>query len=711
MNRVLVHSLTIALSAAGAALAQAAESLPAAELDEVVVTATLRPLPWLRAPVSAVVLDARELDEGGRDHFADVLALVPNLNWSAGSSRPRYLQLRGIGELEQYQGAPNPSVGFLIDGMDFSGIGMAATTYGVERVEVLRGPQGTRYGANALAGLVSITSLAPAERFGAAAELGGGEDGYRAVAATITGPAARLRSAWRLTAARTESDGFHRNAFLGRDDTNSREESTVRARWQASPGETMDLDLSLLAVDLDNGYDAFAIDNSRTTQSDTPGRDSQQALGGSLKLEWHGLAFAEASLLATYIDADSRHAYDGDWGNAQGWAPFVYDFTYDARRDRRHRSAELRLASRADAAGPAWLVGLYAFDLDERIRERSAGEYLDAVVYDFALSSDDTLDSRYSATNLAAFAALDGRLGSRWSWSLGARIERRDARYRDATASFGTPVGAQSFSPADTMWGGHASLSRELGESSSAYISVARGYKAGGFNIGVAVPDERREFKSESLLNLELGWRSSLAGGRVRAEATVFHMRRRSLQIRTGEQLVPGDPNTFVFFTDNAARGTSSGIEGSLRWRPVDAFEFGASLGLLRARYADYAPGGVALPNRDVPHAPRLQYALNGTWRHPSGLFARLDVTGMGRYYFDVPPVDVRSGAYALTHLRLGLERDRWSVALWARNLFDRRYAVRGFFFGNEPPDFAATLYTQRGDARQLGATISVNFE
>ena len=85
-----------------------------------------------------------------------MLGLVPNLNWSGGTSRPRYFQLRGIGELEQYQGAPNPSVGFLIDDIDFSGVGMPATLFDVEQVEVLRGPQGTRYGANALAGLIKI---------------------------------------------------------------------------------------------------------------------------------------------------------------------------------------------------------------------------------------------------------------------------------------------------------------------------------------------------------------------------------------------------------------------------------------------------------------------------------------------------------------------------------------------------------------------------
>jgi outer membrane receptor protein involved in Fe transport len=336
---------------------------------------------------------------------------------------------------------------------------------------------------------------------------------------------------------------------------------------------------------------------------------------------------------------------------------------------------------------------------------------VDAVVYDFSLRADDRLDSRYSATNLAVFGELDGVIGARWRWSLGARAERRDADYSDANTSFGVPSGEQSFSPRDSMWGGHASLSREFGEASSAYLSVARGYKAGGFNIGLAVPGSRRTYQPESLLNFELGWRASLLDGRVQAATTLFHMRRRNLQIRTGEQLVAGDPNTFVFFGVNADRGSNTGLEGALRWRPSRSLEFAANLGLLRARFGGYRSGGVSLPERDAPHAPHWQYALSGTWRHASGLFARLDLTGMDRFYFDVPPVDARSGSQALTNLRLGIERERWSFALWARNLFDRRYAVRGFFFGNEPPDFPNALYTQRGDPRQAGATLSVRFE
>src|SRR5687767_13960870 len=144
-------------NAATGAPTQAADTL-----EEVVVSASLlRDQALQQVPASVTVLSQQTLSGGGQQHFQDMLSLVPNLNWAGGTSRPRYFQIRGIGEREQYEGAPNPSVGFLIDDVDFSGIGMAATLFDVSQVEVLRGPQGTRLGANALAGIVSIRSAEP----------------------------------------------------------------------------------------------------------------------------------------------------------------------------------------------------------------------------------------------------------------------------------------------------------------------------------------------------------------------------------------------------------------------------------------------------------------------------------------------------------------------------------------------------------------------
>src|SRR5258706_6662921 len=134
-------------------------------LEEIVVTAGLRSTSVAELPQSVTVIDRDTLRAAGVQHFEDVLGLIPDLNWAAGTSRPRFFQLRGIGEVEQYQGAPNPSVGFLIDDIDFSGVGMPATLFDTQQIEGLRGPQGTAYGANALAERTRGRNAAPRDEF------------------------------------------------------------------------------------------------------------------------------------------------------------------------------------------------------------------------------------------------------------------------------------------------------------------------------------------------------------------------------------------------------------------------------------------------------------------------------------------------------------------------------------------------------------------
>ncbi len=115
------------------------------ELDEVVVTASLIESRLSATPASVSVLRADQLAVAGASNFGDVLGMVPNLGFAGGTSRPRFFQIRGIGELEQYEGAPNSSVGFLIDDIDFSGIAMPAALFDMKQAEVLRGAAGARH--------------------------------------------------------------------------------------------------------------------------------------------------------------------------------------------------------------------------------------------------------------------------------------------------------------------------------------------------------------------------------------------------------------------------------------------------------------------------------------------------------------------------------------------------------------------------------------
>jgi outer membrane receptor protein involved in Fe transport len=145
-------------------------------IDEIVVIADFRERPALDIPASVTVLDASIIERSSVQHFEELVGLVPNLNWSGDGHRARYFQIRGVGELEQYEGAPNPSVGFIIDDIDFSGIGTIATLFDLRQIEILRGPQGSRYGANALAGLIYVQSADPGDEFSGMVRLGAGGD-------------------------------------------------------------------------------------------------------------------------------------------------------------------------------------------------------------------------------------------------------------------------------------------------------------------------------------------------------------------------------------------------------------------------------------------------------------------------------------------------------------------------------------------------------
>ena len=164
-----------------------------------------------------------------------------------------------------------------------------------------------------------------------------------------------------------------------------------------------------------------------------------------------------------------------------------------------------------------------------------------------------------------------------------------------------------------------------------------------------------------------------------------------------------------MFYTDNAAKGETVGLEADLRWYIDDAWELYASLGLLDATFDEYQSPVVDLSGREQAHAPKYTYAFGGAWRHASGWFARADISGKDAFYFDVSH-DQKSEAYNLVNARIGFESGNWTSQLWVRNLFDEQYAVRGFFFGNEPPDFPATLYVRLGDARQVGISIDRRF-
>ena len=685
-------------------LAAAPLTAPAQDIEEIVVTADFRGRPASDVPASVTVLAAGEIEQLAVQHFEELINVVPNLNWSGDGNRARYLQIRGVGELEQYQGAPNPSVGFLIDDIDFSGIGTIATTFDLQRVEVLRGPQGTRYGANALAGLVYLQSTLPtAGRDGRVQLTAGDEDTFAAGLAVGGAVTADESLLFRVSGHHLESNGFRENSYLDREDTNGRDETTFRGRLRWLPVDTLSVDLAILYANVNNGYDAFAIDNSLTMLSDKPGRDAQRSVGASLRIEWAAWSWASLTSITAAADSDIDFDFDADWGNDESWAPVTYDYVSLSDRSRRTLSQEIRLASneagRIFGGTTDWLAGVYLLALEDDVVTVNRGEYFDPG-FDFADSLDDRFGSAYEATNVAVFGQLDMEIAAATRLSLGLRLEQRATDYAD-TAGL-------SAGPSETMTGGEITLRHDYTGDLTSYVSLSRGYKAGGFNLGV-VPENRREFAAESMWNLEAGIKSSLLDGAAELNLSAFYSRREDQQVRTSFQLIPGDPASFVFFTDNAAEGRTLGLEAEFRWSIGDTLEIYANAGLLDAEFEEFVTPQVDLSGRAQAHAPDYMLAAGASYRHPSGFFARVDASARDAFYFDVSH-DQKSKSYELVNGRVGYEAGSWSVQLWARNLFDRDYAVRGFYFGNEPPNFPDTLYTRAGDPRQLGVTFDMRF-
>lgn len=669
-----------------------------ASIDEIIVTSELRQQSINEVATSISVLDAAEIDQLADQHFEELIRALPNMNWSGDGHRARYFQIRGVGELEQYQGAPNPSVGFLIDDIDFSGIGTVGTLFDIERVEVLRGPQGSRYGANALGGLIYLRSTTPGSGADNVVELGLADEDTRSLAAAF-GAELSDELAFRISAQRYESNGFRNNVTLGRDDTNGRDETSLRTRIRWQPSAMTTADVSLMFVDVDNGYDAFSLDNSLTMLSDKPGRDTQESVGLSLRLQHDaGDAFAIESI-TTWADSAIRFGFDADWGSDASWAPFIYDYVSDSDRERETLSQEIRLLSNAPIFRDStdWVLGVYAQRLDESLLSTNEGDYFDPI-FDFADSLNDVFDSRYRATNVAAFGRLVTRLGDRTELQTGLRLERRTTDYSDSALL--------TADPSETMLGGELSLLRELSSGHRVYATLSSGFRAGGFNLGI-VPDDRREFEQERLWNFELGTRMDI--GAMRLDAAVFYNRRDDQQVRTSFQLVPGDPASFIFLTDNAARGESIGLELEADWQIGADWTAFLNVGLLEASFDRFDSPLAGLDGRDQAHAPSYTLAGGVAYRPEEGLFFSVDVSATDAFYFDVSH-DQRSDAYALVNLQLGYASGPWTLTAWMRNALDENYAVRGFFFGNEPPNFEATLYTRQGDPRLTGLTLRRSF-
>ena len=692
----LLLGLIVGLTPAPAShAADSAEASTMADLEEIVVTGDLRESTLLRAPVSVTVVGMEQIRERSATHLEEILDVAPNVNYSSGASRGRFFQIRGIGERGQFAETLNPSVGVILDDVDLSGAATAATLFDVEQVEVFRGPQSSRYGANAHAGLIVLRSVAPTTEPEGYVQLEAGDYGSWRVGGAISGPLAGDALTGRLAVQRNRSDGYIDNDFLGTDDTQDRDETTVRARLRWHASERLTADLSLARIEIDNGYDAFNFENSRTTRADEPGHDRQETTLASVKLSLDTDAGFSVEGIAAGSDSDIDYAFDEDWSFV-GFHPDEYSSTDRYLRDRRTRSLELRVISDANGRllndSTDWLLGAY----DHR-REVDLTRLYTFLPGPFA--------SDFETRRSALFAQTETDLGAALRLIAGLRAERRDARYRDSEDV--------RFEPDENLWGGKLGLEWSISDALLGYAVSSRGYKSGGFNSDGSLDADLREYDAESVWNHELGLKGSFQDGALRARFALFLMEREDQQVSTSLLRLRDDGSTeFIDFVGNAAEGTNYGLEAEVDWQLGTVFGISGSLGLLQTEFDDFVnSAGQDLSGRDQAHAPSYQFHLAADWRWPTGWFARVEAEGRDAFYWSDSHAE-RARAYELLHARAGWRGERVEVAFWSRNLTDQDYGVRGFGgFGNDPRDgYATAEYIQLGAPRTLGVSTRIRF-
>jgi iron complex outermembrane recepter protein len=659
-------------------------------IPEIIVTADFRQSTELKTASSITVLTEEIIRSRSAQHFDDLVNVIPNLNYASGSNRARFFQIRGIGERSQFASPVNSSVGLLIDNVDFSGAGSTATMMDVEQVEVLRGPQGTRYGANALAGLINIKTYDPSDTFSAQLRAGAADYNTRTLAGMLTGPLSESILG-RLAIEKHESDGYYENDFLDSEENNSRDELTVRGKLHIKLSDSWNLNLSTAYIDMDNGYDAFSLDNNRHTLSDAPGHDRQESMSLAMESTWATTNFDVVGILSA-SNSDIEYGYDEDW-TFEGIHPWGYSSFDNYSRDRNNQSAEIRLISNDNskifAESTDWVVGIYALSSEEDLSRR----------YTY-LPSDFT--SGYDFDTYATFFQLDTSLAENLELSTGLRLEKRRTYYKDSDGS--------KFTPDENFWGGRIALKYFTNESTMIYGSIARGYKAGGFNTDGSLDEDLREFDEEYLIEYEAGIKSKLLNDRLSVRATFFYDERHDQQVKSSIVRVrPDGSSEFIDFLGNAAEGTNKGLEIEADWYATDNLNLSAALGLLDATFDSFINEfGEDLSGRDQAQAPKYTYHLAADYLKNNWQF-QVSADGKDDFYFS-DRHGVKSESYTLFNANIGYSHDSWKVSLWGRNLTDKDVFTRAFgSFGNDPRNgYITEPYYQYGEPRVVGVTFEL---
>ncbi len=670
----LASASTFGLAAPSAyAQAVASEAESARKLGEIVVTAQRREEQIQDVPIAVSAFDQTAIESLNARDIRDLASVVPNLVLSKVNIGPSMTQvsLRGVNSQDPEKSF-DPAVGVFVDGVY---LGTSAfnllDTFDLERVEVLRGPQGTLFGRNTTGGAINALRSAPTGEFGLKAKVTVGDQERLDAAAVLNLPVMKDRLALKIAAFTNTDGGLWDNPAGGATGAEDRWSSSARLRWTPSSDLTVD----------------FTWDRAKDTSELTPYVPRGVAVTTPLPLVITGTPPTPATIVAgsprdrlcvipggrcaqndfSFSTTTDPHRMDAsldaytlnaDWTLGESWTltgVFGYRdskedvfidfdgtnltvFNVVRSQDYEQWSGEVRIASNFD--GPLnFVAGAFHFDSLYNLRQAikldvaMVNPALPALGLAFANASGD--EDKHRAITSAVFAQADWKFAPDWTLTLGGRFSWDDKRI--FTKFVGSPVGmaptlaayniAQGV-PANrpiTSSGGRsaswseftprASLKWQIRDDLQAYASITRGYNAGGFSARAGtVADVTTPFNPEFINAYEAGFKSDLFDRRARFNVAVFY---NDYTDKQEEAIQPGPPPTFTSTTvRNVAGARIMGVELEGTAILSDTFRVDASAGFMDAKYTDY--------NAFVSSAQFVS-----TPAQPAGTLLRADLTSL----------------------------------------------------------------------------------
>lgn len=663
-------------------------------LETITVTAEKREKDVQTIPSSVTVVGETQIDDFQLEDTLDLISIMPNFYVvemfnNGGQS---VASLRGVAS----GGDRKLTMGVYVDDVPYYGLDFSL--FDIERVEVLRGPQGTLYGRNSQAGVINIITKKPSSVWEGNARLEGASYDSYGVKGALSGPILGDRLGFKAALRYFETDGYFENRYDGSDEAGREEILDGRLTFTAAPTDKLDLTLTADFQEYESPeYANFApldaSDMRKAVNADYPGESEKDARGISLRVEYQFTdmklvsitsARNEEFFLSNDVDFMPTDIMTMDWGN---------DVTSYAQ--------EFRLVSDQPESSLQWLSGVFLFyeKLDEEM-----GMWMNFMNMGMGVPGETLVQkSNIDTKSAALFGEIIYSFDNGLALTLGLRYDRErvDFDYSQQAsgptlAMMGYPALASSNDETFDAWLPKAALSYHFSENIMPYFIVSRGYRAGGFNTVSAKVGT--SYDPEFSWNYELGAKTTWWDNRLRLNAALFYIERDNMLV----DVIASDGRSS--YIDNAAKASSKGVEVELMARPVQGLDIVASAAYTDAQYEDYTAGGNNYDGNTVLYSPEYTASLGATYRFSNGIFLNAKYNYIGEMYYDVANIRPQ-GDYGLFDAKVGYETERFDVYVYGKNLFDKEYSTRSL-----ENMVSGTWYGRAGVPQTFGVVIQGRF-